>query len=157
MDDCDAPVREKALRHIRKLRDLLARHNSLDISLWPVSSFVPDIVSVETPSTASLQSNESAIRKDREEVIEEILSVDDTKLVSDIMVWDDRELSPNPSAVHSLSPGDFVNQVNMMELETMLHSTELSSDLHVTDFDSLLDDLQNCIHTDSFRPFPDCY
>lgn len=160
MDDCDAPVRETALRHIRQLRDLLAKHKSLDISLWPVSSFAPgNVNSVSSNGTASTASPqpESVARKDREQVIEEILSVDDLNLVSDIMVWEDKQVSPNPSPVHLLSPGNFVNQVNMMELETMLHTTELSSDLHVVDFDSLIDDLQDCIHTDPSRPRPDCY
>lgn len=159
MDDCDAPVKEKAIRYIQKLRNLLAAHNSLDISLWPVSAFVPENLNsaktVETTTTSP--ESEIAVRKNADEVIEEILSVNDAKLVSEIMVWEDRQLSPNPSPVHPLTPGDFVTQLNMMELETMLHSTELSSDLHVVDFDALLDDLQDCIHTDPSRPRPDCY
>lgn len=100
---------------------------------------------------------------DADQVIEEILSVNDANLVAGILKTNTEGSTAAPNLKHPyavpppFSAREFVNQINFMELESMLQTTGLSSDLHVIDFDALLDDLQDCIHTDPSRPRPDCY
>lgn len=158
-DDCDAPVRERAVLLLRKLRDLLAEYGALDISIWP-SSAQPTKSPAQDPSPqVGLESDSEMTPIDMDRVIEEILDLNDGNLVADIMANTIKESQarPDPAPVSSLNARDFVNKVNLMELESMLQTTGLSSDLHVIDLDSLIDDLQDCVHTDPTRPRPDCY
>jgi len=160
-DDCDAPVREKSIQLLRRLRDLLAAHQSLDLNFWPLNSN-QNLSNPAPPTTTQTvaERNQSSQIRNSDEVIDEILSVNDVNLVAGIMTNNKEQSQPRPQLdgnLPSLSARDFVTQVNVMELESMLVSTGLSSDLHVIDFDSLLDDLQDCIHTDTSRPRPDCY
>lgn len=156
VDDCDAPVREKSIRLLRHLRDVLATYQSLDLNIWQGTQPSQTRVS-ESRSEDSLQSENETVFPDSDKVIDEILSVNDACLVAGILTNKDPKLRPHPAPVSGVSAQDFVNKVNLMELETMLESTNVSSDLHVIDFDSLLDDLQDCVHTDTDRPRPDCY
>lgn len=156
VDDCDAPVREKSIQLLRRLRDVLAKYQSLDLNVMQGTQPTTDALSepmIEENITPTIESE----TRDQDQVIEEILSVNDSALVAGILNKNDPKMKPDPKPVSSVSTQNFVNRINMMELETMLESTWMSSDLHVIDFDSLLDDLQDCIHTDTSRPRPDCY
>ena len=155
VDDCDAPVREKSIRLLRRLRDVLATYQSLDLNIWQVTQ--PHQRVSESRPEEDLQSENETVFPDSDQVIEEILAVNDADLVAGILTNKDPKRRPDPAPVSPVSAQDFVNKVNLMELETMLESTNVSSDLHVVDFDSLLDDLQDCVHTDTSRPRPDCY
>jgi hypothetical protein len=160
-DDCDAPVRKEAVLLLRKLRDLLAEYGALDIAIWsPSNAQANSPAQDSSPQVGSrLQPDHEMTQTEIDRVIEEILDLNDGNLVADIMAQTVKEsqVRPDPAPVSSLSARDFVNKVNVMELESMLETTGLSSDLHVIDLDSLLDDLQDCIHTDPSRPRPDCY
>lgn len=159
-DDCDAPVRERSIQLLRKLRDLLAAYQSLDLNIWPACQ--KHHVAAPLPKMNDKVLDEGPIRvpsHDSDKVIDEILAVNDAKLVAGMMNnSQEPQLRPGAGITPSpLSARDFVTHINLMELESMLESTGLSSDLHVIDFDLLLDDLQDSIHTDSSRPRPDCY
>lgn len=156
VDDCDAPVREKSIQLLRRLRDILATYQSLDLNVLQGTHSIINQPSEPMAEENFTPENETG-QRDSDQVIEEILSVNDSSLVAGILAKNDPKQRPDPKPVSSVSAQDFVNKVNMMELETMLESTWMSSDLHVMDFDSLIDDLQDCIHTDTSRPRPDCY
>lgn len=154
VDDYDAPVREKSIQLLYYLRGILAKNQSLDLNIWQTTAFAqPPTVSV----TDSPMDGTEMPGPDADQVIDEILSVNDSHLIAGIRVENDPKPRPDPGPVSAVNPQDFVNRVNIMELENMLETTWMSSDLHVIDFDSLLDDLKDCVHTDTSRPRPDCY
>lgn len=156
VDDCDAPVREKSIRLLHHLRDVLAKYQALDLHVWQTSN----LLQAKTTDFRSRERIEAEIQptsKNSDQVIEEILSVTDASLVAGILADKDPKLRPDPAPVSSVNAKDFVNKINLMDIEMMLTSTSMSSDLHVIDFDSLLDDLEDCVHTDTSRPRPDCY
>jgi hypothetical protein len=157
VDDCDAPVREKSIRLLHRLRDILATHQSLDLNVFREMSYLPQVATNEIKEVQDLTQANETIQKDSDEVIDEILSVDDTCLVAGILTNKDPKMRPDPVPVSLVNAQDFVNKINLMDIETMLTTTSMSSDLHVNDFDSLLEDLEDCIHTDTSRPRPDCY
>ena len=156
VDDCDTPVREKSIRLLRDMRDVLKAHQALDLSIWPKSTLlekqtVPEIVESSDP----IQRSEPM---DADQVIEEILDQNDVTLMEEIITKSQPSQSKGELAsVTSVDPTDFVAQMHVMELETMLQWTNVSSDLHIFDLDSLVDDIQDCIFTDNSRPQPDCY
>ncbi|KAI9561883.1 hypothetical protein GHT06_012845 [Daphnia sinensis] len=156
VDDCDAPVREKSIRLLHHLRDVLANYQALDLHVWQ-SSLSPQVKTTTFTSHESLAMEHESVSKNSDLVIDEILSVTDACLVAGILADKDPKLRPDPAPVSSVDAKEFVNKINMMDIEMMLTSTSMSSDLHVVDFDSLLDDLEDCVHTDTSRPRPDCY
>lgn len=156
VDDCDAPVREKSIRLLHHLRDVLANYQALDLHVWQ-SSHSHQVKTTDFTSQECIASEPESIPKNSDLVIEEILSVTDACLVAGILTDKDPKLRPDPAPVSPVDAKDFVNKINLMDIEMMLTSTNMSSDLHVIDFDSLLDDLEDCVHTDTSRPRPDCY
>ena len=158
VDDCDAPVKEKAIRLLLDLREILAAYNALDLTICRVTEARPP--ATEPASSAA----DKRVRMDEDAVdriIEGILDTNDSVLVAGIVSagpssGPDIKVDPDVPVRH-LDPNDFVAQINVFELETMLQWTSVTSDLHLTDLDSLFDDLKDCIHTDDSRPTPDCY
>ena len=154
VNDCDVPVREKSVRLLQEIRTVITNCNGLDLGVWvtrpALDSSIQSDCNVENPAPVT-------VGADADSVIEDILAVNDISLVAGILTDKQPELRPDPSPVTVVKTEDFISQVVVMELEDMLRLTAVSSDLHVSDLNSLLDDLQDCIHTDHSRPRPDCY
>lgn len=164
IDDCDAPVREKSLHLLIRLRQLLTIG---DIRVLPMGEIAEPQSSSSNASDPShtlissdvSSSNRAKVRNasESERVIEEILDADDVSLVKNILSDGKPILRENPDAVKLVDVEYFISKIRVLELDSMLKFTTISSDLHVSDLESLIDDLQDCIYTDHPKPRPDCY
>ena len=156
IDDFDTPVRKKSLGLLVRLRQLLVIDDT-EVSPKVVPELQPDSSVASTPSDASDGVGAMVDITDADRVIDEILSVDDTCLVKNILAKTEPDLMGTPVAVTEMEVKDFLLGIMILELDSMMKSTAVSSDLHVSNLDSLIEDIQTSIYTDSPKPGPDCY
>ena len=98
---------------------------------------------------------DNAVDSDR--IIDDILDDIDINLVKNILIDREPDLNTSPAAVEVVSAEDFISKIWALELDWQLNSTSVSSDLHVSSLDSILDDLQGCFYTEEPEHGPDCY
>jgi len=158
VDDCDTPVKEKAICLLRDLRDLFDSHQALDLSVWPERTNSND----KSTKTAALRPASPRLCNgpitNADQIIEDILDQDDLTLVAEILSKSQPgPMKGDPETITSVECSEFVKAINMMELESMLKGTTVSSDLHIHDLACLAEDLKNCFYTGDSRPHPDCY
>ena len=160
IDDCDAPVREKSLRLLCQFRRLLPNDNCRNSGENPASQLQSHPSLPSRSAHLSDFARVEVVNADSDRVIDDILGVNDINLVSNITVTDATNgstLKEGPVAVKLMKMEDFIEKIDALELDVLLKCTTVSSDLHVADLDSLVDDLHDCIHMDPSRPRPDCY